>query len=108
MEIELYSDDSDQVQVPTVYLSKFEYDTIDSWNKGCSPANHCRFFYPLRNQEVMNIQADNEITISTPKTKELGEKYYWGLTKVTYIRLPLTDINAGNIEEKIFRSFDKL
>ncbi|WP_379969176.1 hypothetical protein [Ectobacillus sp. sgz5001026] len=106
MEMELYNDESKQQ--PTVYLSKFEYANIGSWSKGCSPANHWRFYNPLRNQEVMNIQTGKETTIATPKTKELGEKYYWGLKKVSYIDFPLTDVNADNVEEKIFGSFDIL
>jgi hypothetical protein len=106
MEIELYSDNSEQI--PTVYLSKFDYYEIGSWSKGCSPANHWRFYYPLRNKEIMDIQINEEMTMATPKTKELGDKYYWGLIKASYIQLPLTDINADNVEEKIFGGFDKL
>lgn len=108
MEIELYKDDANQDWVPTVHLSKFEYDNIDSWSEGCSPANHWRFFYPLRNKDVMDIHQKNGITVAIPRSKELGEKHYWGLKKLTSISLPLTDINAENVQEKIFRNFDKL
>lgn len=106
MEIQL--SDENERKIPTVYLSKFEYSNIVSWEKGCSPTNHWRFYYPLRNHDVMNIQPGQEFSISTPKTKELGEKYYWGLTKVTTSSLPLTEVNSDNVIEKIFAGFDKL
>lgn len=108
IEIELFSDDTDQPKIPTVYLSKFEYSAIESWSKGCSPSNHWRFYYPLRNKDVMNIVSNNGLTIATPKTKELGERYYWGLTKTTSTSISLIDINAENIQEKVFRNFDEL
>lgn len=106
MEIELSSDNPEQI--PTVYLSKFEYADIISWQKGCSPTNHWRFYYPLRNKEIMNIQTNGGTTTAIPKTKELGNQYYWGLTKVSSVSLPLTDINADNAVVKIFGTFDQL
>lgn len=106
MEIELRSDDP--VKAPTVYLSKYEYADIGSWNKGCSPANHWVFYWPLRNREIMNIATNKELTTAIPKTKEMGKRFYWGLEKVSYISMPLTDITADNALEKIFGSFDKL
>jgi hypothetical protein len=106
IEIELCSDNLEQM--PTVYLSKFEYSDIGSWGKGCSPASHWQFYYPLRYEERMNFETNGEISKATPKTKEMGDRYYRGLTQVRHIHLPLIDINADNAEEKIFGNFDKL
>ena len=102
MEIELRSDDTQKAH--TVYLTKFEYADIGY----CSPANHWVFYWPLRNRDIMNIETNKELTTAIPKTKEMGERFYWGLEKVSYIGMPLTDITADNALEKIFGSFDKL
>lgn len=105
MEIELRSDDPEKV--PTIYLSKFEYADIGSWDKGCSPTNHWVFYWPLRHRGNMNIETNEGITKAIPKTKDM-ERTYWGLEKVSYISMPLTDITADNAVEKIFGSFDML
>ncbi|WP_106449555.1 hypothetical protein [Trichococcus alkaliphilus] len=108
MEIML-SNDKELEQMPTVYLSKFEYEDISSWYKGCSPSNHWRFYHPLRNADNMVIQMNGvEISQAIPKTKEIADQYYWGVKKVSFVHLPLVEINAENVEEKIFGNFEKL
>ena len=42
MEIMLHNDEHFE-QLPTIYLSKFEYEDIASWEKGCSTSNHQHF-----------------------------------------------------------------
>ena len=109
MEIML-SNDEDPKQVPTIYLSKFEYENIASWNKGYSPTNHWQcFYYPLSDKDTMEFQSNGEIiSVATPKTKEIAEQEYLGLKKVSFMDLTLIGINAENAEEKIFGNFEKL
>ncbi|MFJ5762274.1 hypothetical protein ACIQAA_24755 [Neobacillus sp. NPDC093182] len=51
MELELYNAELNQEEsreLPRIRLSKFEYENMQNWASGCSPANHWRFYYPLR------------------------------------------------------------
>ncbi|WP_193767182.1 hypothetical protein [Lysinibacillus parviboronicapiens] len=61
MEIELYNKDLSLEQcqhLPCIHLSKFDYEDIEAWSEGCSPTHHWRFYYPIRNKDVMNITID--------------------------------------------------
>ena len=111
MEIELYDAEyelEEQMELPCIRLSKFEYSDIQDWAKGCSPANHWRFYYPLRNEEYMNIREEGDILYSTPKRQEDSDRYYWGVKKVTSNRVPLTEVTGENVVEKVFGVFDNL
>jgi hypothetical protein len=108
MEIMLHNDE-DFEQMPTIYLSKFEYEDIASWEKGTSPSNHQHFYYPIRETDDMEIQKNGEeIFVATPKTKEIADQYYAGVRKVSFMHLPLMSVNAENVKEKIFDNFEKL
>ena len=108
MEIMLHNDE-DFKQMPTIYLSKFEYEDIASWEKGTSPSNHQHFYYPIRETDDMEIQKNGEeIFVATPKTKEIADQYYAGVRKVSFMHLPLMSVNAENVKEKIFDNFEKL
>ena len=108
MEIMLHNDENLE-QLPTIYLSKFEYEDIASWEKGCSPSNHQHFYYPTKAKEDMDIQMNGEkIYLATPKMKETADQYYAGVRKVSFIQLPLMSVTAENVEEAIFGNFEKL
>ena len=109
MEIML-SNDENLEQVPTVYLSKLEYEAIASWNKGYSPSYYWQcFYYPLRDEGTMVFQKNGEeITRAIPKTREIAEQEYLGIKKVSFMELPLLELNAENMEEKIFDNYEKL
>ncbi len=108
MEIMLHNDENLE-QLPTIYLSKFEYEDIASWEKGCSPSNHQHFYYPTKAKEDMDIQMNGEkIYSATPKMKETADQYYAGVRKVSFIQLPLMSVTAENVEEAIFGNFEKL
>ena len=107
MEIMLHNDE-DFKQLPTMYLSKFEYEDIASWEKGCSTSNHQHFYYPTK-AEYMDIQMiGEEIYLATPEMKETADQYYAGVRKVSFVQLPLLSVNAENAEETIFGNFEKL
>lgn len=112
MEIELYDKDLtlEQAQhLPCVHLSKFEYNDIESWLEGCSPTNHWRFYYPLRNKDVMNITIDdNDLLTATVRNKAIADKDYWGLKTIKSKKVRLMEINADNVIEKVFNTFDSL
>lgn len=111
MEIELYDADFELEEIkelPCIRLSKFEYENIQGWTSGCSPINHWRFYYPLRNGDIMDIQEDGEYSNITVKDLEASNRHYWGVNKITSKRISLTDITADNAVEKLFRTFDSL
>lgn len=108
MEIMLHNDENVE-QLPTIYLSKFEYEGIASWEKGCSPSNHQHFYYPIRETDDMDIQRNGEeLSLAIPKTNEIADQYYAGVRKVSFVQLPLMSVTAENAEEKIFGNFEKL
>lgn len=108
MEIMLHNDE-DFKQLPTMYLSKFEYEDIASWEKGCSPSNHQHFYYPVKEKADMDFQMNGEeIFVATPRIKETADQYYAGVRKVSFVQLPLMSVNAENAEETIFGNFEKL
>ena len=107
MEIMLHNDENLE-QLPTIYLSKFEYEDIASWEKGCSTSNHQHFYYPTK-AEYMDIQMiGEEIYLATPEMKETADQYYAGVRKVSFVQLPLLSVSAENAEETIFGNFEKL
>lgn len=111
MEVELY-DAEDELEsmreLPCVRLSKFEYDTLQDWDSGCSPSNHWRFYYPLRNNDIMGILKDEDYLYITARDQEASDRYYWGVKKITSKRISLTDITADNVLEMVFGTFDNL
>ncbi|MFV8830221.1 hypothetical protein [Alkalihalobacterium sp. APHAB7] len=111
MEIELFNVNLELERMeglPCVRLSKFEYDSLLNWESGCSPSNHWRFYYPLRRNDIMNIQENGDDLHIIPRDQEESNRYYWGVKKITSKRIPLTDITADNTIEKVFNTFDKL
>jgi hypothetical protein len=95
---------------PTVYLSKFEYEDISSWNKGVSPADHWGYYRPIDteyagfNKTPIDGKDGYYITIPTEDTKTK----YWNLKKCVYTNIDLIQINSSNVSEKIFDTFDTL
>lgn len=111
MEIELYKPESELENIeelPCIRLSKFEYDDLQKWEPGCSPSNHWRFYYPLRRNDIMNIQEDGDYLHITARDQQSSNRYYWGVKKITSKRIPLTAITSDNVEEKVFGTFDNL
>jgi hypothetical protein len=111
MEIDLYDGRKgieEQQKLPCIRLSKFEYDSIQGWNSGCSPANHWRFYFPLRNKDIMDIQEDGDYLHIQAKDQEASNRYYWGVKKITSKRISLTEITAENVVEWVFGGFDEL
>ena len=93
--------------LPSIYLSKFEYSNMDAWGIGSSPAEHWRFYHPLRREDLMNFTKMGEYNVSTPKN-DRSSKAYWSLKKIVTKTISLFDVSANNVQEKIFDEFDVL
>lgn len=106
-EIFLGNEESDDGDIPLVYLSKFEYKDINEWGKGCSPADHWAFYWPPVDDRLMDIIENQDYSIATPKN-EKSSNTYWGLKKVITLEINLMEITSENIKEKIFDNFDRL
>lgn len=103
MEINFYD-------VPTVYLSKFEYEDIETWVEGVSSTLYWGFTKPVGwegsgfNESA--IKDKDGYFISTP-TPDIKDKY-WSVERVIYTKIDLLEIDSSNVNEKIFGEFDTL
>lgn len=105
--MEICIGEKDKDDLPTVYLSKFDYKDINSISGGRSPADYWVYYWPIRRADLMNITNENGYRISKPKNDK-NSKTYSGVKKVTTSEFPLTDLTAENVQEKIFDEFDRL
>lgn len=104
MEINLEEED-----IPTVFLSKFEYTDMGSWTSGCSPANYWAFYWPIRIDE-MDYEKHTDVSVAIPK-KSMEQKIakdYWGLKRVVTVEVPLIELTADNVKDKVFGSFERI
>jgi len=99
--------DKDDSYYPSMFVSKFEYENINLWSKGCSRSSYWQMHNPVHFSHTMDIEQSEPVRIAKPNSQE-NSKAYWGLEKVTTIKTPLSDITADNLREKIFGAFDKL
>lgn len=98
----------DDYEVPRAYISRFTYNDIGSWGKGCSPTfDHCVFYDPINNPEgIVDYIIDDGIKYSGVAVGDGDE--CWGLKTVQGYTMDLTDITAENAGEKILGSFNLL
>lgn len=107
MEIYLGDKDYKESNVPSIYLSKFEYSDLNDWRESCSPAEHWRFYYPLRSKNDMEFIEKGIYCIGTPRNAKTSSKY-WNLKKVTFREIGLIEVNSDNLKHMIFDNFDNL
>ncbi len=96
--------------LPQLLVSQFEYNDINSWSKGCSPTEHWGFYQPVHREYADSFlfqDQDSSTTISTPKTQKISQAY-WDLHRVITKRFPLIQVNAENVSEMVFGTFDKI
>ena len=92
----------DEVKLNVV---KYVYSDAVDFERYISPADHWIYYYPVSNEVGDFTQIDKADYIeSTPKDAE--NKY--GLKRVVFKPFPLVEINADNLNEKIFDTFEKL
>lgn len=103
--------DFDQDSIPTIYLSKYEYKSVDTWNNGqISPSEHWRYYWPVRKKEYFKTEKIDEYEVYSPQagTEADREKHYWGLDRIVRYSEELVEVNSDNIKDKIFKRFDLL
>lgn len=116
MEINLYDENkkiegeiSDQ---PYINLSRFIYKNRNITFEGCSPTNHWRFYWPLRNKDIIFKNIGNQDVyygeLKEHDYEDLGDKKYWGLRKILIKTIPLVDVTGDNVDDRIFGTFDFL
>ena len=96
-----------KLKIPMANIARYDYDNIANWSSPISPGAHWAFYNPMYNKDIMKI----------PKV-EPGEMYYgkvnepltryWGLKRVMGYEIPLSEITADNIYEKVFGTFKEL
>lgn len=91
---------------PQVILSRFDYEDIASWSKGCSVSNHYIFYDPLYKQGLASFNDDN-ISFSSITINDRSGRY-WGLKKIRGLYIPLVEITSENAYEKIIGGFKSL
>lgn len=93
-----------------VYVSKYDYKSIESWNKGASPSDFWGFTWPIEDEVEFTrslATEDETVSVSMPTGERVSSKY-WGLQCVKTMRHELMDINKDNVSELIFKGFDRL
>ncbi|KAJ49369.1 hypothetical protein BD780_003504 [Clostridium tetanomorphum] len=96
--------------MPTVYLSKFEYEDISSWGKGVSPSEYWGFTDPIDcegngfNESPIDEKEGYYISEPTPDLKSR----YWDVKRVIYTKTDLLQIDSSNVSKNIFGEFDTL
>lgn len=106
--MEIYLGDKvDEEGLPCIYLSKFEYNDMNSWSEGCSPANHWVFWWPLRDKNNVDFAQQDDYWIGIPKNEKYSSRH-WGLKKVTYEKIDLMEVNSENLKQMVFDRFNLL
>lgn len=97
--------------IPTVYLSKFEYDDISTWSEGISPKYYWIFSDSIdcEGNDFKEKYTDNRhrYCISEPETESIKNKY-WGIKRAIYTTINLLQLDSNNISEKVFDEFNTL
>lgn len=94
---------------PEVLLTRFDYNNLEEWYSGCSPADHWGFHQPINSGFVRDFLCEDFewYKVSKPKTEKIADTY-WGLIQAITTSCPLTDITSDNLKATIFDTFDKL
>lgn len=107
MEINLDPDTCDE---PELIIAKLEYNNINEWGRGCSPADHNYFYNPIHEVGTFDTVAHDEYDEILPT---LGQEQnisdqYWSLKRVVRKKYPLTEITNENAYAKIFGTIEEL
>ena len=98
-----------------VCLAKYEYDDEERLSipiENISPADHWKFYDPLYklNDAMDETEEQPKWGYIIRRTAKPGSELskYMNIKSVIYTAIPLIDINADNLNEMIFGTFDKL
>lgn len=90
-----------------IRVAKYFFDNEINYETRISPAESNKYTNPLWGEGIFDLNHYETFTKSIPKSDYISEKYS-GLNYVLFSEFPLSEINAGNVQEKIFGTFDKL
>lgn len=101
--------------VAVLALAKFIYDDVKLLESGIekiSPADYWKFTNPLYELDDKMDESDEStdfgyVVHRTAKNEEF-QKYYMSLNRVVYTTVPLHEVTADTLKDKIFGTFDKL
>lgn len=95
---------------PKVVVSAFNFD-IEKWGKGISPADIWAFSEPLdidyEERFIHTKMEDNDFWIVKPVNEETTQRY-WEFNYAIYREYKISEMTSDNINEKIFREFEKM
>lgn len=93
---------------PSYYLSKFEYENINSWQRGISPSDWWAFYFPtdIKDNRIEFTKLDDIYTVGVPKFSY--KKTYWGLKRTVFKSKDLLELNSDNVNNNIFDEFNIL
>ena len=102
LEILLYDPDGYfETNEPRLEIAKFEYEDIENFSPGVSPASYYCFDHPLYDVEYEDM--GNEI-FAAEMPEEIRQKY-WGVKRVVCKVELLVDVNYENAYDVIFGTF---
>ena len=115
LELNLYEPESDPIKVPTVLISKYEYDNMTSndgsvFNYPCSPSLHYMFYDPMYSTDHIKFTENDDWSEYDGHVidKNYADKKWWGLRRIVGFSMPLVNLTGDNAEEIIFGGFNKL
>lgn len=100
--------DSDWFVIPTANIARYDYDNIaNNWSSGpISPSDHWIFYDPLYNGVIEYPEYGSGEMYCGEADEPLTR--YWGLKRVMGYEMPLSEITAENVYQKIFGTFKVL
>lgn len=94
---------------PKLLIGQYKYD-LENWGKGISPASYRQLSDVLHLNKNFNIElldSNSDYYKSTLLNDNLIDKY-WNFEEAIFKSYDLMDITSDNVEEKVFREFDKM
>lgn len=95
-------------EMPLYYLSKFEYENLNSWQSAMSPSSWWVFYFPtdIKDNRIEFTKLDDIYTVGIPK--ESYKKTYWELKRTVFRSKDLLELNSDNVNINIFGEFNIL
>ena len=107
----IYAIDVSFEDKPEIILSRFEYTDLNSWTKAPIVSEWWGLYRPVRHSNGFKIAtitvSDDQYFVSRPKDAKTGESF-WDLKEVVFKKTDLISIKATNINQRIFKEFEKL
>lgn len=95
-------------EVPMANVARYDYDKIArNWPTGpISPSQHWVLYEPMYNGSIEFPDYESGELYCGEATEPLER--YWGLERIMGYEVPLSEIAANNVYEKVFGTFEEL